>query len=116
MKALVLLSGGVDSATCLGIAVDKYGAENVIALAVYYGQKHSRELMAAENVAEYYGVKLKKLDLALIFADSDCSPRQLRIYRKNPMLNSSKRPAELRYRPMCRSETDFSFRPQQVSL
>ena len=73
MKALVLLSGGVDSATCLGIAVDKYGAENVIALAVYYGQKHSRELMAAENVAEYYGVKLKKLDLALIFADSDCS-------------------------------------------
>ncbi len=73
MKALVLLSGGVDSATCLGIAVDKYGAENVIALAVYYGQKHSRELMAAEKVAEYYGVKLKKLDLALIFADSDCS-------------------------------------------
>ncbi|NLT09184.1 MAG: 7-cyano-7-deazaguanine synthase QueC [Ruminococcus sp.] len=73
MKALVLLSGGVDSATCLGIAVDKYGAENVIALAVYYGQKHSRELEAAENVAAHYGVKLKKLDLALIFADSDCS-------------------------------------------
>ena len=73
MKALVLLSGGVDSATCLGLAVDRYGAENVLALAVYYGQKHSRELRAAEEVASYYGVELKKLDLALIFADSDCS-------------------------------------------
>ena len=31
-KALVLFSGGVDSTTCLGLAVNKYGKENVIAL------------------------------------------------------------------------------------
>jgi 7-cyano-7-deazaguanine synthase len=73
MKALVLFSGGVDSTTCLGIAVDKYGADEVLALSVYYGQKHSKELEAAEKIAAYYGVQLKKLDLALIFADSDCS-------------------------------------------
>ena len=73
MKALVLFSGGVDSTTCLGIAVKKYGAEEVLALSVYYGQKHSRELEAAEKIAAHYGVQLKKLDLALIFADSDCS-------------------------------------------
>lgn len=73
MKALVLFSGGVDSTTCLGIAVDKYGAEEVLALSVYYGQKHSRELEAAEKITAYYGVKHKKLDLALIFVDSDCS-------------------------------------------
>ena len=29
MRALVLSSGGVDSTTCLGMAVDKYGKENV---------------------------------------------------------------------------------------
>lgn len=73
MKALVLSSGGVDSTTCLAIAVDKYGADEVLALSVYYGQKHSKELEAARNVAAYYGVKHKELDLALIFADSDCS-------------------------------------------
>ncbi len=73
MKALVLFSGGVDSTTCLGIAVDKYGAEEVLALSIYYGQKHSKEIEAAEKIATHYGVKLRTLDLALIFADSDCS-------------------------------------------
>lgn len=73
MKALVLFSGGVDSTTCLGIAVDKYGADEVLALSVYYGQKHSKELQAAEKIAAHYGVKLQSLDLALIFAGSDCS-------------------------------------------
>ncbi len=73
MKALVLFSGGVDSTTCLGIAVNKYGADEVLALSLYYGQKHSRELEAARKIAARYGVKHKELDLALIFADSDCS-------------------------------------------
>ncbi len=73
MKALVLCSGGVDSSTCLAMAVDRYGAQEVLALCVYYGQKHDREMEAAEKVAAYYGVPLKTLDLARIFADSDCS-------------------------------------------
>ncbi|MDE5558569.1 MAG: 7-cyano-7-deazaguanine synthase QueC [Ruminococcus sp.] len=73
MKSLVLFSGGVDSTTCLAMAVDKYGEENVIALSIYYGQKHNKEIECSRKIADYYGVKLKTLDLALIFADSDCS-------------------------------------------
>lgn len=73
MKALVLFSGGVDSTTCLGLAVKKYGKENVIALSISYGQKHSREIEAAKAVAEYYGVEKIDLDLSLIFQFSDCS-------------------------------------------
>ena len=73
MKALVLFSGGVDSTTCLGMAVAEYGAEEVLALSVYYGQKHKKELEAAEKIAAHYGVAWKQLDLSPIFADSNCS-------------------------------------------
>ena len=55
-KALVLCSGGVDSTTLLARAVSKYGAENVYALSISYGQKHVREIEAARTVAAYYGV------------------------------------------------------------
>ena len=58
MKALVLFSGGVDSSTCLGMAVSRYGAENVVALSVQYGQKHEKEVEAAEKIARYYNVEL----------------------------------------------------------
>lgn len=73
MKSLVLLSGGVDSTTCLAVAVNKYGKENVLTLSVVYGQKHDKEIISAENIAAYYGVRLLKLDLAKIFEGSDCS-------------------------------------------
>ena len=73
MRALVLSSGGVDSTTCLGMAVDKYGKENVVSLSVFYGQKHTKELEAATKVAKYYGVEHMAIDLSLIFKDSDCS-------------------------------------------
>ena len=71
MKALVLLSGGVDSSTCLALAKEKYGG--VVALALYYGQKHSKELAAAEAVAAHYKAPLLKLDLTPVFAFSNCS-------------------------------------------
>ena len=73
MKALVLFSGGLDSTTCLALAIEKYGADDVLALSVSYGQKHTKEIEAAKAVAKHYGVKLQTLDLAEIFADSDCS-------------------------------------------
>ena len=57
-KALVLCSGGVDSTTLLALAVERYGAENVYALSIFYGQKHDRELEAAKQVARYYGCLL----------------------------------------------------------
>ncbi len=73
MKALVLTSGGVDSATCLALAVETYGAEEVLALAIYYGQKHQKELEYSRKIADYYHVKFQILDLSVIFQDSNCS-------------------------------------------
>jgi 7-cyano-7-deazaguanine synthase len=70
-KVLILLSGGVDSSTALAKAIAD-GCE-AIALSVSYGQKHIKEIKAAENIAGYYKIPLKKIDLNAVFADSDCS-------------------------------------------
>lgn len=75
MKALVLSSGGVDSTTCLGIAIDKYGKDNVITASLYYGQKHDKELECARKIAEYYGVQHIEEDISNImkYASNVCS-------------------------------------------
>lgn len=49
---VVLLSGGMDSATCLALAARERGP--VHALTVDYGQRHARELRAAAQLARYY--------------------------------------------------------------
>ncbi len=71
MKALVLFSGGLDSSTCLALAIEQHGKENVIALSIFYGQKHIKELEAAKNIVKHYGVEHITIDLAKIFAYSD---------------------------------------------
>ncbi len=65
-KAVILLSGGLDSATCLAIA----RAQEFMpyALSFAYGQRHARELEAARKVAAAMGVaehKIAQIDLRL---------------------------------------------------
>ena len=86
MKAVVLSSGGLDSTTCLGIAVDKYGADNVSTILVYYGQRHAKELDCAKMVARYYGVSHYEFDVANILKFSDSA---LLAKSKNTVAQSS---------------------------
>lgn len=61
-KAYVLLSGGMDSTTCLAQAVSEFG-ERVTAISVAYGQLHYKELEYAANLALHYGVGHRIINL-----------------------------------------------------
>jgi len=54
MRAVILLSGGLDSATVLAIA--KQEQRECLALSIVYGQRHRIELDAAKRVADAIGV------------------------------------------------------------
>lgn len=73
MKAIVLFSGGLDSTTCLAMALKEHGKENVIALSLSYGQKHIKEQESARKIADYYGVELIEYDVKSVFNGSNCS-------------------------------------------
>jgi 7-cyano-7-deazaguanine synthase len=70
-KAVCLLSGGLDSATCLGVALrDGF---DCYALSFNYGQRHSIELDAATRVAAFFHAtehKIAKIDLRVFGASA----------------------------------------------
>ncbi|SFR79967.1 7-cyano-7-deazaguanine synthase QueC [Anaeromicropila populeti] len=73
MKAMVLFSGGLDSTTCLALAIQRFGADHVIPLSIYYGQKHTKELEAARQVLTHYKIEGLEIDLTKMFSFSNCS-------------------------------------------
>lgn len=61
-RTVVIFSGGLDSTTLLYEL--KTAGHDVAALAINYGQRHSRELFSAERICQEIGVDLTTLDLA----------------------------------------------------
>lgn len=59
-KAIVLLSGGLDSSTALYVAKSE-GFDELYALTFEYGQKHDREIRSASAIARTAGVKEHKI-------------------------------------------------------
>lgn len=68
MKALVLLSGGQDSTTCLYWAKKHFS--EVIAIGFDYGQMHKKELNQARKIAQDAGVEYKIFDVKNLLASS----------------------------------------------
>lgn len=57
-KAVVLLSGGMDSCVSAAIAVDLHGSSNVSLLHASYGQRtQQRERRCFDEIADFYGIK-----------------------------------------------------------
>lgn len=72
-KTVVLLRGGIDSSIALANAVDERGKDNVVALNLFYGQVHKKEQAAAKDIADYYGVEYKELDISQVMTFSKSS-------------------------------------------
>lgn len=57
-KAVVLLSGGMDSCVCAAIACDRHGPANVALLHAMYGQRtEKRERQAFDAIADFYKIQ-----------------------------------------------------------
>jgi 7-cyano-7-deazaguanine synthase len=67
-RALVLLSGGQDSVTCLYWAVREYGLGNVMAIGFDYGQRHIAELDCACEICAALGVTYEIIALPALNA------------------------------------------------
>lgn len=65
-KALVVLSGGQDSTTCLFWAIERYGAENTAAVGFDYGQRHKAELDCAKKICEKAGINFEIIATPII--------------------------------------------------
>lgn len=68
-KALVVLSGGQDSTTCLYWACREYGSANVRAVTFYYGQRHSVEMQAAVRIAKLAGLTTEQHEIISLGGD-----------------------------------------------
>lgn len=61
-KAVVLLSGGMDSCVCAALARERHGAEGLALLHAGYGQRtERRERQAFDAIADFYGVRERLL-------------------------------------------------------
>ncbi len=90
-KAVILLSGGLDSATTLAIAKNR--GFKCIALTFNYGQRHSIELKAAKKVAKSIGAARHKIiDIdPSVFANSALTDKSIKV-PLNRNINSSQIP------------------------
>lgn len=72
-NCIVLFSGGLDSTVALYLAVKQFGKENVMALNVYYRQKHQIEQNYAQQTALDLGIKYRTFDLSSVYTNSMCN-------------------------------------------
>jgi len=66
-RAIVLMSGGIDSTVCAAYAAESLGNDNVIGLSIAYGQKHNIEIDRAMSIAK----KLQLFDHVVVSLDPD---------------------------------------------
>lgn len=65
-KALVILSGGQDSTTCLLMAINKYKSENVYAISFTYNNKYRKDVECAKRICKQLNIKHEIYDIGVL--------------------------------------------------
>jgi 7-cyano-7-deazaguanine synthase len=82
-KAVVLLSGGMDSCVCTAIAHEEHGKGNVALVHAMYGQRtEKRERQAFDDIANYYDVRQRlvvRLDHFRAIGGSALTDKEMRV-------------------------------------
>ncbi len=65
-KALVILSGGQDSTTCLLMAINKFGNKNVYAMSFVYNNKYRRDIECAKQICKELNIKHEIYDIGVL--------------------------------------------------
>jgi 7-cyano-7-deazaguanine synthase len=76
-KAVVLLSGGLDSAVTLAIALNE--GMDVTAISIRYGQRHTKELDSADAVCRHYGIENRTIDIDLSSFRSSLTDKRMTV-------------------------------------
>ncbi|OGW79280.1 MAG: 7-cyano-7-deazaguanine synthase QueC [Omnitrophica bacterium GWA2_52_8] len=77
MKAVCLLSGGLDSAVCLYSALKE--GHQCTALSFDYGQRHTKEIAAAAEIVRTLGIAHHVLNISLPWGGSALTDRKMKI-------------------------------------
>lgn len=115
-KAVVAVSGGMDSATCLFHAIKLYGKENVVGVSMYYGQRHDIELSKAKAECEKLDVPFHELNLTTIFSFNKNISALLKGSEKEIVQNKSY--SEIMHEKIAKGEAPISdeYIPNRNSL
>jgi len=65
-RALVILSGGQDSTTCLLMAIHKYKRENVSAISFIYNNKYRKDVECAKKVCKDFNISHEIYDIGVL--------------------------------------------------
>ncbi len=77
-KAYVLLSGGIDSSTCLSIAMEDFKG-SVIGVSFNYGQPHVKEIKAAQSVCFWVGCNHKVINAIGLMGEGGLTDKNLKM-------------------------------------
>lgn len=116
-KAIILSSGGVDSTTCVSLAVDRLGAENVVTASIFMvksTKKRSLRHARSQRTTMYDTTNL----IFLPFSSIRTAPSSRAPQKRSPTRatrSRSPRTGRARYRPMCLSATDSCSRRRHRS-